>query len=125
MPLSLTWRLAKNYIQKTTVQRNLLYNKLATNIKESMTTNDDKSRHSLSGCQVAVGDVAPGRPSFTVTGRSCVIVDMFGRVMAECSGVSLLTCSSVPWSLGVAGDEGGWMQPLMVGTLSGHCQRSK
>ena len=83
MPLSLTWRLAKNYIQKTTVERNLLYNKLATNIKERMTTNDDKSRHSLSGCQVAVGDAAPGRPSLTVTGRSRVIADMFGRVIAE------------------------------------------
>ena len=98
------------------MERNLLYNKLVTNIKETMMMNDDKSRHSLSGGQVAVGDVAPGRPSFTVTGRS--------RVIAECSGVSLLTCSSLLWSLGVAGEEGGWMEPLMmVGTLSGRCRR--
>ena len=102
------------HIKKTTV----------TNIKETMTTNDDKSRPSLSGCHVAVDDVAPGWPSFTVTWCSRVIVDVFGCVIAECSGVSLLTCSSMPWSLGGASDKGGWIQPLMmVVTLGGHRRR--
>ena len=95
-----------------------------TNIKETMTRNDDKSRPSLSGCDIAVDDVAPGWPSFTVTWCSRVIVDVFRCVIAECSGVSLLTCSSMPWSLGAAGDKGGWIQPLMmVATLGGRRRR--
>ena len=40
----------------------LWYNKLVINIKEIMTMNDDKSRHSWSGCHVAVGDVALADP---------------------------------------------------------------
>ena len=52
-----------------------------------MTTNNDKSRCLLSGCHVAVDDVAPGWPSVTVRWRSCVIVDVFGCVIAKCSGV--------------------------------------
>ena len=79
------------------MESNLLYNKLITNNKEAMTTNDNKSRRSLSRCHVAVDDVAPGWPSFTVMWHSCVIVDMLGCVFAKCSGVvvDVFKCAGV------------------------------
>ena len=87
-----------------------------------MTTKVVHRHPSSSGCHVAVDDVAPGWPSFTVTWCSCVIVDVLECVIAESSGMSLLTCSSVPWSSGAC-DKGGWMQPLMMVAMLGGRRR--